>query len=460
MQDSCDDILRLAPDCDHTALRFSPAEGFLLSRVDGYTPWRLLREIGGLPAEEVDLCLENWLARGILLAGPSNDRAASRPAQSSGPSPESPSSQRLGSEPPESSPLPPIDESAIDSSLDLDEDVQRGILEFEAGLSRNYFEVLGVPLDADGRAVKKAYFRLCRDFHPDRYFRREIGSYTAILNRIFKRILQAYELLSDDEERAKLALCLAPKAGAVAEESASAGVPGGPLDDSQGEGSQTQPEACSVEPEPDAEQTKATATPRPSALDRLKQRMPFKISAEHQEEGRQKAEDLYKSALDSLRGARYAEAISSIRVALAFDSGNAEYNETLTKIEQAASESRLLDFRNRVDSMDASDRIEGLRECEQALASRPDDPDLNDLVACFCIHTGDFERAQELSSRAIELDPDSGGYHATLGRSFEGMCNWAKAIDELQNALHLDPRDGDSKRRLKALKWRAKTQGK
>ena len=83
MQDSCDDILRLAPDCDHTTLRFSPAEGFLLSRVDGYTPWRLLREIGGLPAEEVDLCLESWLARGILLDPRQGTRSARRPESAS-----------------------------------------------------------------------------------------------------------------------------------------------------------------------------------------------------------------------------------------------------------------------------------------------------------------------------------------------------------------------------------------
>ena len=72
LRDGGEAILRLATDCDYTAHRLSPGEGYLLSRVDGYTPWRLLREIGGLPAEEVDLCLENWLAQGITHSAQAN----------------------------------------------------------------------------------------------------------------------------------------------------------------------------------------------------------------------------------------------------------------------------------------------------------------------------------------------------------------------------------------------------
>lgn len=458
MEDSCEDILRLAPDCDPATLRFSSAEGFLLSRVDGYTPWRLLREIGGLPADEVDLCLENWLARGILLSGPTADRAESRRAPNAAHSPEPPASTQPLPVPPGATPLPPIDESAIDSSLDLDKDTQRKILEFEAGLGRNYFELLGVPLEADRRTVKKAYFRLCREFHPDRYFRREIGPYAATLGQIFKRVLQAYELLSDDDERAKLALCLSPTEDPVEQESDTAAAVESRSDDSQAAGPSVPHSAGSeAVSQPCDEEAQAPPSPTLSPLDRLKQRMPFKISGEHREESRQKAEDLYKAALVLLGDARYFEAISSIRVALAFDAGNEKYSETLKTIEQAASDSQLSDLRDRVDTMDASDRIEALMDCEQALRGRPDDPDLNDLVARFCVHTGDFQRAKELAQLAVESEPEEGRHHATLGRVYEGICNWARATDEFQHALRLDPRDGDATRRLKALKWRAKT---
>lgn len=69
-------VPRLGPGVDPTALPLTPAEGYLLSRVDGRTPWRVLREIGGLSPAEVDRCLERWLADAVLVV----DGAASRRA--------------------------------------------------------------------------------------------------------------------------------------------------------------------------------------------------------------------------------------------------------------------------------------------------------------------------------------------------------------------------------------------
>ena len=49
------------------ALELTPAEGYLLSRIDGATSWTHLRAIGGIGAEEVDRCLERWLATGVVV---------------------------------------------------------------------------------------------------------------------------------------------------------------------------------------------------------------------------------------------------------------------------------------------------------------------------------------------------------------------------------------------------------
>jgi curved DNA-binding protein CbpA len=442
LRDGGEAILRLAPDCDHTAHRFSPGEGYLLSRVDGYTPWRLLREIGGLPAEEVDLCLENWLAQGILVAGSQPDRAASRPARPK---------TRAAAEPAE---LPPIDESEIDDSLALSVEVQRRILEFEVGLARNDFEVLGVSTSADRRAVKKAYFVLCREFHPDRHFRREIGGYGQKLERIFKRVQAAYELLSDDAERVKLAELVGPVS-----------IPGPDPSQSQ----------AATRPSPEAPRT-AAAKPPPrrvvpppvepppepaaplSARERLRQRMPFRMSSQPRDEGRSQAEQFYKAALVSLRRKKHVDAIASIRLALAFDPSNKTYRDTLAQIELESVNSHLQDIRDNVDKMDPAERKTALEVVEKGLAARPDDPESNHLAARLAVDLGEFARAQEFAERAIKGNPGESGYHATLSRVFEGLQQWPRAIAELKQATRLDPADSELTRRLKALKWRARKQ--
>jgi DNA-binding transcriptional ArsR family regulator len=60
-------IPRLGPGVDPTRLDLTPAEGYLLSRIDGTTSWTHLRAIGGIGPDEVDRCLERWLAAGVVV---------------------------------------------------------------------------------------------------------------------------------------------------------------------------------------------------------------------------------------------------------------------------------------------------------------------------------------------------------------------------------------------------------
>lgn len=65
-----------------------------------------------------------------------------------------------------------------------------------SGNSSSLYDLLGVPRDADKDAIKKAYRRLARDSHPDR------NPDDAGAEDRFKRISQAYAVLSDPERRA------------------------------------------------------------------------------------------------------------------------------------------------------------------------------------------------------------------------------------------------------------------
>src|SRR6202044_1105857 len=58
----------------------------------------------------------------------------------------------------------------------------------------NYYDVLGVPRDADHDAIRRAYRKLARQYHPD------LNSDSDAEDR-FKELGEAYEVLSDPDKR-------------------------------------------------------------------------------------------------------------------------------------------------------------------------------------------------------------------------------------------------------------------
>lgn len=62
---------------------------------------------------------------------------------------------------------------------------------------RDYYEVLGVPRNADLESIKKAYRALARQYHPD------IAENKSEAERHFKEINEAFAVLSNDEKRAQ-----------------------------------------------------------------------------------------------------------------------------------------------------------------------------------------------------------------------------------------------------------------
>ena len=62
-------------------------------------------------------------------------------------------------------------------------------------MTRDYYEVLGVPRDADEAQVKKAFRRLARELHPD------VNAHDPDAEAKFKEAAEAYEVLSDADRR-------------------------------------------------------------------------------------------------------------------------------------------------------------------------------------------------------------------------------------------------------------------
>ncbi len=403
----------LRAGCDPTSLRLSAAEGYLLSRIDGHTPWRLLREIGGMTTDEVDMCIEMWLSDGVIEMGGVERR----------PRPVAPPSARVKAP----DPVPgALDESALDPSLDIDVESQRRILEMRGRLGCGYAEILGVSSNADGKAIKKAYRALSRDFHPDRYFRKEIGGYKAHLEAIFKKVLEAYELLSDPATRAEVQKAMVTAQARTAAAPAS-----------------------------------GTAAPVPQTpLERLRQRMPFKIPESILNERRRKARSFYDSARTWAENGHHLEAASSIRLAIAFDPHEETYKQAFADIQSGISTARVdALLREAKEWKDVADWKAGFKRCEEALLHRPHDPELNDMAARGALALGDKVEAREYAERAVEHSPEVGRYHTSLAQALAESGDQGHAIVELERALELDAGDEEARRLLGRLKPRRAVHG-
>jgi curved DNA-binding protein CbpA len=88
--------------------------------------------------------------------------------------------------------------------VDLDLEVRRRILEMHRALEHmDHYALLGVDPSADKKALKRAYFELAAKFHPDRYFRKRLGSFMLRMELVFGRLTLAYDTLSNQQRRAE-----------------------------------------------------------------------------------------------------------------------------------------------------------------------------------------------------------------------------------------------------------------
>lgn len=415
-----DRVPRLAPDCDPAALQLTPAEGYLLSRIDGATPVSLLRQIAALPPADVDRCLERWVKDGVVVWNGASGAARPAPSAASSRPPAQPAPPAIAAA------KPAADAPGIDPSLDLPVEMQQRVIDFESLLGRPYHEILGVARDADPKAIKQAYFGLSKVFHPDRYFRRNLGPYAPRVERIFKKVLEAYELLSDPATRAEVQrdVSAAPASEASA---ASAAAPAS---------------------------TGASKPLAPDAARRLRARLGA-LGQQRRvlEERKRKAKTFFESGMAAFRKERWLEAAGSVRLAIAFDPDNEIYHAEFADVQRKAHEERARHLLKEADGCyELSDYKEALRLYEEALHFRPFDAELAHKTGRLSWKLGaDLRKAKEYALAACELMPDNALYHKTLGLIYKAAGLGQNAKRELQTALRLDPKDAEAKQELKTL---------
>jgi hypothetical protein len=214
-------IPRLTGTARASGLPLTAVDGFVLSRVDGKTTEPELVALTGLSAKQVRGALEKLVGLQVITLAPKADskssvRATAEPVAGpvgTPPPPPPPAPEAEGGAPKEPpTGVAPRIEAAIArvprEAPELSEDIDlaqplrlRILATLEVLESLDYYELLNVDRKADKKTIKRSYFELASLFHPDRYFRKKIGSFKPRMEAIFGRVTQACDALTSAEQR-------------------------------------------------------------------------------------------------------------------------------------------------------------------------------------------------------------------------------------------------------------------
>jgi curved DNA-binding protein CbpA len=196
-----DKVPHLVPGFDVKKLKLDPMDGFVFSRIDGRLGPRELARETGLPDFSVARALEKLERLGaVALVAPGAPPPAGPPssAPTAPPPPSAIAAFETGFF------APKYDPAELEEPADLTPEQKKQILDFFYRLEdADHYTLLGVSRDADKKKIKRAYFELAATFHPDRYFKKQLGSFKAKMEAVFNRATEANDTLLDPANRAE-----------------------------------------------------------------------------------------------------------------------------------------------------------------------------------------------------------------------------------------------------------------
>lgn len=233
----------VSPSFDPLLAGIGPEEYFVMSRVDGVTSLRDIIVTTGLPVSQAIAIVTRLRQLGALLlpgeTPPPKAAGAPAPASTSastsvsasaapsamsgargsGPVPagDAARARRASSQAEEARPgategahlpldlsLPEITEherAILAADLDLGDTERRTVLAMARRIGQDPWTVLGVPKGTAVSELKKVYFRLSKEVHPDRYYGKRLGPMAEVLSAVFEAVRRAYTTLTDAKKQ-------------------------------------------------------------------------------------------------------------------------------------------------------------------------------------------------------------------------------------------------------------------
>ncbi|MGC3996148.1 MAG: tetratricopeptide repeat protein [Anaeromyxobacter sp.] len=301
-----------------------------------------------------------------------------------------------------------------EANIDLEPERRKAILYAESLVAAGtHWDVLGLPWNAPAADARAAYLEAVKIFHPDRYPGRRLGSYRARLERVFRRVTEARDALTDDARRAAYARATAP-----ATEFARL-------------------EARKLEDERRAAERRA----------RLARQNPLVARVT-------RVAELVARGKEALEAGRASQAMNDLALAASLDPSNGEVATLAAEARRRAASSKASDLYDKGVSAEVMGQLQAaLAAFRGALEADPRHARAASAGARVALAVGDVGGARELADAAVRAAPGLGQSHEALGLVLEAQGEKREARRALEKALELDPKLEAAKERLKKLRW-------
>ena len=477
--------LPLPPGKTLQAYPLGPVDGFVLSRIDGVASSLEIVSMTGLDEATVEASLEKLAKLGLVAYGQPPPRPMSTPPPGGGsrparlPSPPGPVTE-ISEVRDDGMPRPKralYDPAELDEDVDLERDHRQRVLDtfYQLG-DLDHYELLGVDRAADKKAIKRAYYERAGIYHPDRFFRKRLGSFKTKMEAVFSRVTEAHDTLVDKDKRAEYDVYLGAQSaarGIEAEMNRRLSSPGMkrseptvavPPASEPAQRSSFPPERASgvhlsdqarrdalarrllggrpSAPPPAEEAPKASADP-----DALRRHYERKVSAirEHM------AKEHVAHAEKSVASKDWVAATSAYRLALQVNPDDPELRRALAEAQYEANQVLAEAYRKQASYEEKSGKLEeAARSWERVARALPDEPAAHGSAALCLLRAGtDLRNAAVLAQRAIALDPGAVKYRLVLAEIYLTAGLTLNAKRELEAAARLAPGDASIEALLK-----------
>jgi tetratricopeptide (TPR) repeat protein len=391
-------------------------------------------------------------------------------------------------------------ESEPDASLDLELELQQRILALHRRLDRlDHFQVLELDSGADRKAIKKAYFSFVGTFHPDRYYKKKIGHFTRKIERIFQRLTEAHDTLSDPDARKEYEQYLAAQRRTRAldqelvEESALLAQVEQLLEQAQEQARKehqlairpaSMPPPVPVTPKAVPKATapvvrlvddpaarrralarklgrSAPSSPPPeptpllssgerhaAAADDLKRRYEQRM----QELQRHQIERYVTTADEAMAGGNTVSALNALRIAAGLAPGDAALKQRLSALEGQIATSMADSYleQARYESTQGH-HLEAAQSYMRAARGKPNPDVLQSAAECYLKAGTELRQASEVARQAVGMAPERVDLRLTLAKIYEAAGMKQSVVGELQRVLEMSPGSAKVKEWLKRI---------